>query len=343
LQPCFDQLKSLDWLADPKTVNAIATNYPQFDAGFFHGTAEEQSEALASILKDAAFHERFGDSSESFREMFKNGGTDHFFRQLTSQAKESQRSLIVSGQVEIVSEKLDRLIAEHLPGEVAALEERNRVLDEWQSGILELLGKPAPVELGTDNVVTLSYHIRNFLNFDPEEMDDIPANAIRSRVPVRLFIEQQFRSWLARRSGGVDVNALGFKNAAHAQRVLSYLVEATDISPIEDFFRENLGYMTSRVDCKQSRRYLAARINNAILLGNGPLLRHRSIEDVRGSLDVLAIAEDKQEFDLGTSPHYLSVILPLLERLNAIKQNATVKGRPSQPGDAELSAIADLP
>lgn len=31
LQPCFEQQKGLGWLADPKTINPVATNYPQFN------------------------------------------------------------------------------------------------------------------------------------------------------------------------------------------------------------------------------------------------------------------------------------------------------------------------
>ena len=343
LQPCFDQLKSLGWLADPKTVNAIATNYPQFNECIIHGTDAEKQQALDSILGDGAFHERFGDSAESFREMFADGGTDHFFRQLTTQAQQSRRKQILNEQVDVFTIRLVQLIAEHLPGEVAALEERNRLLDDWRDGILVLLQRPPASEHDPDAATKLSCNLRHFLNFDPEEIDDIPANAIRSRLPVRAFIEKQFRSWQTRRASWPELQELGLKDGTHAQRVLSSLIEATDLGAIETFFKENLGYMTSRVDCKQCRRYLATQMNNEILRGPGIAPRHRSIDEVRGSLDTLAAAEDSQEFSPESSPHYISVIAPLLARLESIKKNSNVKGRPAQPGDAELSRIAKLP
>ncbi len=345
LQPCFDQLKSLGWLADPRTVNAVATNYPQFNECHIHGSTAEQQQALDSIVGDGAFHERFGDSAESFREMFANGGTDHLFRKLVEQARQSRRREILAELLRATSQKLNQLIAEHVPGEVAAAEERNRVLDAWRDGMLLRLRARSASEHDLDPATKLSAQLRRFLNVDPEEIDDIPANAIRMRLPVRAFIEKQFRSWQSRRAAWPSMHELGIADGSHAQRILSYLIEDTNLNAIEVFFKENLGYLSTRVDCKQCRRYLAAKMSNEILRGPGWEGAHSNLEgsgEVRDLLDRLADAEDRQTFALETSPHYLSVIAPLLNRLESIKETS-LEGRPPQAGDSELCQIAQLP
>jgi hypothetical protein len=343
LQPCFDQLKALDWLAKPQIVNAVATNYAQFTDGHIHGSDTDKQTALKSILSDNAFHERFGDSAESFREMFANGGTDYFFRLLTVQAQQSQRKQILSQQLSSVRTRLEQLITERLPGEVAAAEERNRTLDEWRGGIHARLQIPPAHEHDLDPATKVSARLRRFLNIDPDELDDIPANAVKTRLPVRSFLEKQFRSWQTQRSGWPNLQELGMKDSTHGKRILSYLIDAVDYAPIETFFRENLGHITSRVDSKQCRRYLAAQMSNGLLRSPGTEPLHKDIDSVRELLNQLAEAEDTQTFSPETSPHYITVISPLLARLEFIKKNSGAKGRPAQPGDAELSQIAKLP
>jgi hypothetical protein len=341
LQPCFDQLKSLGWLSDPKVVTAVATTYPQFREGLIDGSEGEKQGALEAILKDVAFHERFGDTAESFREMFANGGTDYFFRQLTVQAQQTRRGPLLAARLAETSQRLVQLISEHLPSEVAATEERNRVIDSWRDGIVERLKQRPASETDLDSCTKLSAHLRRFLNVDPEELDEIPPNAIRARLPVRSFIEKQFRIWQSRRTNWPTLHDVGLKDGQHAQRLLSYLIDATDISAIETFFKDNLGHLSARVDCKQCRRYLAAQMSNDLHRGSSDGSTHRSLEGVPELLNRLADSEDRNDLDPKNSPHYSSVIAPLLVRLEMIK-TTSVQGRPAQPGDAELSRLAQL-
>lgn len=347
LQGCFDQLKSLGYLAEPKTVNALATNYPQFPEGHIVSTPDQQKQALEAIIADKAFGERFGDSAESFREMYANGGTDHVFRCLANQAAASRRAAIVAERLAEAATHLHQLILQHTPGESAAADERNRALDAWSEAIAAKLTEPPTSETDVDSATRLSRYLRAFVNIDPDELDDVPQNAIRLHINVRNFIEKQFRAWQAKRGDFPHLQMIGLSEGTQATRILSYLIDASDAASVETFFRENLGHLNSRLDGKHARRFLAVQMNNALLnrvkFSPAP---HRPIADgdesVRTVLEALAIVEESHSPEPEQSPHYHTTIYPFLQRLTEIK-TFTAGVRPAQAGDTELVAIAKLP
>ncbi|MCX8494692.1 MAG: hypothetical protein ORN51_00735, partial [Akkermansiaceae bacterium] len=106
--------------------------------------------------------------------------------------------------------------------------------------------------------------------------------------------------------------------------------------------QDELGELTSRADCKQSRRYLAHSLGNALLNGNGHRAKHQDPTETQALLERLAIAEEQQDDSPENSPHYISVIKPFLSSLSAIKTKGT-NDRPPQPGDSELVAISQMP
>ena len=346
LQGCFDQLKSLGYLAEPKTVNALATNYPQFSEGHIVATPDQQKQALEAIIADKAFGERFGDSAESFREMYSNGGTDHVFRCLTRQAAASRRAAIVEERLAEAVMHLHQLVIQHTPGESAASDERNRALDTWSDAIAVKLAEAPNSDTDLDSATRLSRYLRSFVNIDPEELDDVPQNAVRLRINVRNFIEKQFRAWQAKRGDFPHLEKIGLSESTQAVRILSYLIEASDAASVETFFRENLGHVTSRLDGKHARRFLAVQMNNVLLnrakFSSAP---HRSITDgeesARTVLEALATAEENQNPEPKQSPHYQTIIEPFLQRLAEIK-TFSAGTRPAQTGDVELLAIANL-
>lgn len=347
LQGCFDQLKSLGYLADPKTVNALATNYPQFPEGHITGTPDQQKQALEAIIADDGFLPRFGDSAESFREMHANGGTDHVFRCLTVQASASRRAAIVAERLDEAATHLQQLILQHTPSESAAADERNRALDAWSAAIVEKMKEPAPYEAIVDSVTRLSRYLRSFINIEPDELDDVPQNAINLRLNVRNFIEKQFRAWQAKRGDFPHLQMIGLSESTQATRILSYLIEASNDGSVETFFRDNLGHLNSRLEGKHARRFLAVQMNNALLnrakLSPAP---HRAVtegdDSVRAVLESLATAEESRNPEPDQSPHYHTTIYPLLLRLAEIK-TFTAGSRPAQTGDAELITISKLP
>lgn len=344
LKPCFDQAKGLGWIVKPEHVTSIATTYPQFYAeGAIHGTKEEQQVAMDSIIKDPAFNDRFGDSAESFHQMAANGGTDYFFNHLTSQAQASKRKSILEERLQKALSDLTELIQKGLPGESSAMEERNRSIDAWMAALDKKLREPRKEEELIDPVTKLSAGLRAFVNIDPDELDDIPVKAIASRVPIRAFIEKQARNWQSRRSEWEHLDRIGIADGAEAQKLLGYLIEgaASELTAVETFFKNELGELSSRADCKQSRRYLAHALGNALLNGNGHRAKHQGPTETQALLERLALAEEQQDDSPESSPHYISVIEPFLSSLSAIKTRGT-NDRPPQPGDNELVAISQM-
>jgi hypothetical protein len=355
LKACFEQLKDIGCLSDPRHVTAFATNYPQFDDGKIHGTPEEQLASLNNIVADRDFEGRFGKAEESFRQMLQNGGTDYFFRALSEQAVSSKRVHMLQERQEKIAEEMQQLILQHIPRENAAADERNREIDAWIQGIHQRLREPQKdadsyyQQDPSDTATNLSFQLRSFLNIDPEALDEIPQNANQMRLNVRGFIDRQFRAWMAMQARFNHISEIGLASSEKAARVLSYLVEAAEpYTSIETFFRENLGSVRSRVDGRQKRRFLAVEMSNALLnrVGLMPAV-HRPLvdrsasakKDVRAILEELAIEEESHDSSYEKSPHFSSVIQPLLNRLEEIKRTSS-GARPAQHGDEELLVIA---
>jgi hypothetical protein len=346
LQGCFDQLKSLGHLADPKVVNAFATNYSHFPEGQITGKLENQAAALSSILDDSAFHERFGDSKESFHEMVKNGGTDYFFQKLTEQASSSRRRELVLTRLQESAVQLQGLISQHMPS-AGADSIRQLDLNGWRDAI-RTRAKGEFARGGEECASTrLSRYLRHFLNIDPDELDDIPLKAIQTKLNVRGFIEKQYSTWRSNRASYPHLAELGISDSTQAGRILSYLVEAANLSGVELFFRDNLGYVNGRMEAKHLRRFLAAKMTNSMLQCPSTTRRgHRPViggsEAVKPLLEDYASLEELQNYDPEQSPHYRVVILPLLLRLEDVVKLGG-GNRPPQIGDDELVNIWNMP
>ncbi len=342
LQPCFEQQKGLGWLADPKTINPVATNYPQFNECTLAGSPAEQQQALESILADPAFGDRFGDSSESFRQMFENGGMDYFFAQLRRQAEASRRKEILAERLSKASGDLQEVVQKALPGESSAHEERNRAIENWVTTIQQKVRQPRREDDMVDPITRLSAGLRAFLKFSSEELDDIPVKAIASRTPIRSFVERQMRNWQSRRGEWLHLDRIGISDGSEAQKLLGYLIEAADLAMVEQFFKDELGELTSRSDCKQARRYLAHALSKSLLNGASDRETHRDLEEAGTLMERFSVAEEKQDATPESSPHYVAVIGPFLQTLESIKSKKT-DDRPDQPGDGEIVAISKMP
>ena len=153
-------------------------------------------------------------------------------------------------------------------------------------------------------------------------------------------MEKQFRNWQSAKARLPELTETGLRDSAHAMLMMGYLLEATDVAPVEALLRDDFGYLNSRADAMQARRFLAAKMGGALLYGNGapPRPPHRTLDEIKKSLFELAKKEDAQDFSLESAPHYLSVLQPFFARLEQMK-SAGVGKRPTQTGDAEFAAI----
>ena len=343
LDSYFSLFAKLADLADPRVVNMFTTTYPWLMEGSIHPSfpAAKVQEKVAEIFADRAFIERFGDNRESFEQMVANGGTDYLFQCLTTQAASSRRPALLAQRLQEAKQRLIELISPHLPSKDAAQDERNRALDAWMRGIGERLSEKPKEDHDYDRAANLSRLLRRFLNIDPEELEVLPTNAISRRANLRSFVDKQFRTWRASRAAATHVAELGFKDATHAQRVLAALVEAANVEEVVRFFRDNMGTLSGRREAQDCRRFLAVKMSRELLSNPADAAPHGVDNEITQRLELLrqfAQAEDEQKYDPEASPHYVSIIKPLLARLETIK-SFQAGNRVPQAGDAELDAL----
>lgn len=343
LDSYFSLFAKLADLADPRVVNMFTTTYPWLMEGSIHPSfpAAKVQEKVAEIFTDRAFIERFGDNRVSFEQMVANGGTDYLFQCLTTQVATSRRPALLAQRLQEAHQRLIELVSPHLPSKDAAQDERNRALDAWMRGIGERLGEKPKEEHDYDRAANLSRLLRRFLNIDPEELEVLPTNAISRRTNLRSFVDKQFRTWRASRAAVTHVAELGFKDASHAQRVLAALVEAANVEEVVRFFRDNMGTLSGRRDAQDCRRFLAVKMSRELLSNPVDATPHATDNEITQRLELLRLfanAEDEQKFESESSPHYVSIIKPLLARLETIK-GLQAGNRVPQAGDAELDAL----
>ena len=338
LDPYFSLFSKLGNLANPKVVTVFATTYPWIRTdGRIQYEPHEYEPKVEEILQDRAYREKFGDNQESFMHMVKDGGTDYFFQRLTEQAKQSRRQSLLQNRLHEAKKLLIELMQPHLASENAASDERNRALDQWIEGIKAKLRIKPENEYEYDPAANLSQGLRRLLNIDPSEMEAIPLRARDKHVGLKAFVMKQMYQWRDNRATSHELSLLGFADAAHAQRVFSALIEAANINAVVDFFRENLGNVTSKSMAENSERYLAIKMSNEMLNLHSNF-RYSTKEMQLQILRKFAEAESNQIYNPETSPHYVAVIEPIIRKINQIKE-IQAGDRPAQEGDQELSHI----
>jgi len=343
LDSYFSLFTKLADLADPKVVTMFTTTYPWLLAeGKIAYPEEVYRPKVDEILADRAFLERFGDNQDSFKHMVRDGGSLYLFSQLTEQAKASRRPALLARRLEDAVKRLVEVMAPHLASDTATAGERNRALDLWEEGIRIRLEDRPENEHEYDRAATLSQRLRKFLNIDQEELEPLPQRATNRRVGIEAFVLRQYHIWRSSRSTFPELHRLGFEDSAHAQRVLSALIDSVDLQAVLGFFRDNLGNLPSKSAAENARRFLAIKMSKEMLsVGVEQASRVAEESKAEKRLDLLrtfADAESNQVYDPDTSPHYLSVIKPLLIRIGQIKK-LQAGDRPAQPGDTELGQL----
>jgi hypothetical protein len=334
LDETFKKMHGLSYLAAPKHVNTFATNYPQFADGKLQAEGDELSVVVSKIMEDKAFQHQFGENAESLKEMSLSGGREYFIRALIKQAKTSVRPVLVRAKEARLLADFKRLIGEASPEQGDASAKRYRDLEEVTTSILASLEAEGDYEAGSN----VGRGVQSLVNIDAEVLDDLPKRAAKgSRASgVKDYLSKQFTGWRESQAQKIFDQGLGLDDPTKVSRILSYMIDSVDLNSLQRWFRSELGNLKSSNDASESRRFLAAKMNNEILSVNGDGLKrtHRELHEVDALIRQLAEAE----FDGGlyeTSPYYKSVIEPFLSKLEYLKSS---KGgeRGIQPGDEEL-------
>lgn len=337
LEPVFDKMQGLGSLADPKVVTTFATNYPQFPDGHFQGDSQEVTSLVAAISNDRAFQRQFPETGDSLAEMAENGGKEYFFKHLINQAKNSIRASLIEESKSKLSEEFEHLMTKALPGKQDATVQRNQDFDTFLEGLERYLREGCSPDPGRE----LGIMIQGMINVAPENLDAIPRQAMKTqgRKPIRPFLEKQFSNW--RESKATSRNYLKFVDGDEelVSRMLVYLYESVSLDLLQEWFLKNLGNIRSRPEQLESRRFLATRMNNQLLRSDGTISRnYPEKHKVQELITRLAESEFSSTRGVENSPYHISVIKPLIERLNEIKSDAGSE-RGEQPGDSALLTL----
>lgn len=335
LEQVFDKMRGLAHLSDPKIVNTYATNYPQFPDGAIQADGSELEEIVSSVLNDRAFQRQFGETAESFREMAFSGGRDYFLRALAKQARDSRRHELLKDKEVGLTRDFKALLREVLPGEQDASAQRERDLDK----IATIIGNRLKQGDASSACCEVGRFVQDLVNVDPDELDQLPMRAAKATNASKLktFLEKQLVGWKEKKARKVGDGTIALDEPEPVTRLLTYLIEDVDLGTLQKWFKSNLGNIKGRAESSESRRFLAAKINNHLLsLGEkGGKPMHRDKSETDRLLRVLAESEFSGDGGLESSPYYIGIIEPFLSKLNYLKSSKS-SDRGVQAGDAEV-------
>ena len=117
------------------------------------------------------------------------------------------------------------------------------------------------------------------------------------------------------------------------------MIEGVDMTELQDWFRKNLGNVKSSNDARESRRFLAAKMNNSVTCLDGKRIseEHRKLKEVASLIRELA-ENEFQNSGFEEAPYYISVIKPFLSKLESLKSTQAGE-RGVQAGDDELLTL----
>lgn len=341
LEHVFEQMKGLAYLADPKIVNTFATNYPQFSDGVLHAEGEKLDQVVTTILEDKSFQRQFGSNAESFREAAHTGGKNHLLSALALQAKASLRPVLLAEKEKRLISEFNRLLRLALPGEQDASAQRQRDLDL----VLTIINQRLTSETSDISPITVGREIQEIINVDPEGLDTLPMRAARGSRATKLkpFIEKQLADWREQKTQHLSTQNLILGDMPDLGRLLTYFVEEVDTDHLRRWFITNLGNIKTRYEASESRRFLAAKMNNELLAVGDRFSRrpHRNPKDTHKLIRELADNEFTGEGEITSSPYYAGIIAPFLEKVAALKTSKASE-RGVQEGDSELLAALNV-
>ncbi|MBQ8478992.1 MAG: hypothetical protein IJ503_01245 [Akkermansia sp.] len=338
LADVFDKLKGLGDLADPAVVKFFCLNYPMFLNGRFllgdeDSTQEEintlKKNAIGAIMEDADFRRLFPDTSESLLEMAdleegKFGGLIYLFGHMISQVEKTNRQALLEQKAAVLDKEWSSCIAE-----VIQEVEENAYAKDIEAMIKAI--NENPLNLKDEEIAK---QILDFEDISPDVLE--PVNTITRQVPDYLIAQLKIWSEAAKRKP--LQRGLGFTSPEHRARVLSYLIEKIDLTPIVMWIAQF--NRISAEERKELRRLVATIFSKEMF----PIVgAHKHEADCVATLEALSansLTSNKQT-NRKDDIYYVSVIAPFLNTLDALKNDKETDQLGEHPGDEELAAICN--
>lgn len=324
----FHKLNSMGELADPEVVTPFCINYPMFPDGRINMESEARKrEVLKQIQDDRHFKRLFKSTAESLNYMAdledgQYGGRIYLFRQMLSQLGTSRRIEILERKKVSLEEEWNACMAEALPGSDS--NSRSRDIETLINFITK---NPRNLK---DEVIA-----RDILDFE-----DISPNVLevppRSDSAVKTYVKNQIVAWMEDAKRKVLQRNIGFENAEHRSRILSYLVEGLNTSAIEKWLSRAVKLLTPE-ERRESRRLVVTFLVKTVYPSAD---RHSAEEHCVKILERISVegGSARREDDI----YYISIIKPFLHTLERLKQADEGEKRGDQPGDQELDDICSM-
>lgn len=332
LSGVFSKLKSMGDLADPAVVRTFCVNYPLFPDGHIQiGTAQRKREVIDMILNDQHFRRQFNGTENSLSQMADleegaYGGRIYLFNALLEQIKKSRRSELLGAKMAKLEQEWNDCLAQALPP-VDGEDSHERDLELVIRAIRE------NHDVASDS--SIAKEILDFREISPEMLEIAPTG----NQELYDYLQKQLAIWQEYSRRKPLQTSLGFENAEHRARVISYLVEHIDILPMYKWLCPVTRAMGHRQQRSELRRLIALFFAKLLFPSAGI---HRSERESVKLLEnmstdnILTRDESKREDNI----YYISVIAPFLNNLETLKAAGKVGKRGIQPGDAELLAIS---
>ena len=329
--------------AGKETCRWFVTTYPKFCP--VEDTARTQrTDIVGKISGCTPFMDATGLAMDDIDAVFgEDGGTDRMLREVAAAVRPESRRARCAELLKKELSSLTEAIARQLPStEEASLDARRASLRESAARIREVL---AEIEDGRSRIdfAGLAQFMRDLFSAPRDVFDPVPRNA-RDGNDSDGWLKEQVKHWFDDAEKRVEDHIV--LDAIHQRELLCTLRDNVRLDRktggLGEFLRLNLGRITDHDTADDARFPFAVAFGNMLRGGTW----RRTSETRPGEADptylraLLAGLVDETS-DKESSPHWKTVLEPLLTRLDDLAENAKTGARPPQPGDEELRTILE--
>ncbi len=332
LDGIFSKLKGMGDLADPAVVRTFCVNYPMFEAGEIKiKDPQRMREVINIILEDQYFRKQFNGTETSLSEMAdirsdSYGGRVYLFKEMMEMIQKSRRpNLLEAKKAQLEQEWHDCLALALPPTDGESSHDRD----------LDLIINALRENKAATNDSDIAKEILDFKDISPEMLEIAPIG----KQELYDYLLKQLATWQENSRRKPLQTSLGFENAEHRSRVISYLIENVDIRPMYKWLYPVTQQLPHRQQRSELRRLIAIFFAKLLFPNTGiHRTEYESVKLLENMSDdsFFAQGETKREDNI----YYISVIAPFLLNLEAMKAAGQVGKRGVQPGDAELLALS---
>ena len=351
VSPTFSQYatRSMEMLvfAGKETCRWFVTTYPKFCA-LKADAMNQRDDIVGKISACAPFMDSTGLKSDDIDAVFgEDGGTDRMLREVASSVRPETRRARCTDLLKREWAVLADAISRQLPStEEASLDSRRASLRESAAKIREVLTQIEAGESSFD-YTGLAKFLRGLFSAPHDIFDPMPYNAcearnVRNGRVADDWLKEQVKHWFDDAEKRVDgYSAL---DAAHQREILCTLRDNVRLDRNEgglgEFIKLNLGHVADHDTADAARFPFAVAFGN--MLRGGTWRRTSLTQSGEADPDYLkrlltGLVDDSN--DRESSPHWKTVLEPLLMRLDDLAETAKAGSRPPQPGDAELRTL----